>query len=72
MANSEQENYLGVWDAINERAEARIKIKSLAIYQLATTSNVYVGQLMYMAHPKQLQQAIIFIKALLLTRLIRL
>lgn len=25
VANSEQENYLGVWDAINERAEARIK-----------------------------------------------
>lgn len=25
VANSEQVNYLGVWDAINERAEARIK-----------------------------------------------
>lgn len=25
IANSEQQNYIGVWDAINERAEARIK-----------------------------------------------
>jgi len=38
VANSEQKNYLGVWDAINERAEARVK--NAIISYMATKYNI--------------------------------
>lgn len=38
VANSEQGNYIGVWDAINERAEARLKNQILA--QMSTRYDI--------------------------------